>query len=168
CHGLAEVSAEASTADQVAQRPALGRAAFGAQFAEVAVDPQLGTVRVRRLVGAFAGGRIVNRRLAQNQLEGGMIWGLGQALLEQSRLDLAQGRWMNADLAEALVATQADVPVLEALLLDEDDRLGHPLGIKGLGEIGVVGVAPAIANAVFHATGIRVRQLPITLDKLLG
>ncbi len=97
-----------------------------------------------------------------------MIWGLGQALLEQSRLDLAQGRWMNADLAEALVATQADVPVLKALLLDEDDRLGHPLGIKGLGEIGVVGVAPAIANAVFHATGIRVRQLPITLDKLLG
>ena len=152
----------------MAQRPALGRAAFGAQFAEVAVDPQLGTVRVRRLVGAFAGGRIVNRRLAQNQLEGGMIWGLGQALLEQSRLDLAQGRWMNADLAEALVATQADVPVLEALLLDEDDLLGHPLGIKGLGEIGVVGVAPAIANAVFHATGIRVRQLPITLDKLLG
>ena len=130
--------------------------------------PDLGTVRVRRLVGAFAGGRIVNRRLAQNQLEGGMLWGLGQALLEQSRLDLTQGRWMNADLAEALVATQADVPELQALLLDEDDRSGHPLGIKGLGEIGVVGVAPAIANAVFHATGIRVRDLPITLDKLLG
>lgn len=167
-HGLTELGAEASTADQLAHRPALGRAAFGAQFAEVAVDPDLGTVRVRRLVGAFAGGRIVNRRLAQNQLEGGMLWGLGQALLEQSRLDLTQGRWMNADLAEALVATQADVPELQALLLDEDDRSGHPLGIKGLGEIGVVGVAPAIANAVFHATGIRVRDLPITLDKLLG
>lgn len=167
-HDLAEVSVEASTAGQLANRPALGRAAFGAQFAEVAVDPQLGTVRVRRLVGAFAGGRVVNRRLAQNQLEGGMLWGLGQALLEQSRLDPSRGRWMNADLAEALVATQADVPELQALLLDEDDSRGHPLGIKGLGEIGVVGVAPAIANAVFHATGIRVRQLPITLDRLLG
>ena len=165
-HGLDGVEAEASTASQM-KKPVLGRGTFGAQFAKVAVEPLTGEIRVQRLVGAFACGRIVNPLLAHSQLMGGMVWGLGQALFEQSRLDCRNGRWMNADLAEAMVATQADVPDIEVLTIEEDDRRGHPLGVKGLGEIGVVGVAAAIANAVFHATGQRIRSLPLTSDKLL-
>jgi xanthine dehydrogenase YagR molybdenum-binding subunit len=166
-HGLDHLEGQASTADQIG-KPSYGRAAFGAQFVEVSIDPLTCEVRVTRLVGAFAGGRVINPLLARSQLIGGMVWGLGQALFEQSRLDPHGGRWINADLSEALIATHADVPDIEALILEEDDRKGHPLGIKGLGEIGVVGVAPAIANAVFHATGKRIRDLPLTPDKLLG
>ncbi|MBF8643745.1 xanthine dehydrogenase family protein molybdopterin-binding subunit [Pseudomonas luteola] len=166
-HGLASLEAEAGTADELG-KPAYGRAAFGAQFVRVRVDPLTGRIRIDRLVGAFAGGRIVNPTLAHSQLVGGMIWGLGQALMEETRLDEGTGRWMNADLSEALIMTQADVPDIEAIMIEEDDRRGHPLGIKGLGEIGVVGVAAAVANAVFHATGKRIRTLPITLDKLMA
>jgi len=144
-----------------------GRAAFGAQFAQVAVDPATGQVRVQRLVGAFAGGRVINRVLAEGQLRGGMIWGLGQALLEESVLDSRNGNWVNSNLAEALVPTNSDVPSVEPLLIEEDDSRGSALGAKGLGEIGITGVAAAVANAVYHATGKRVRELPIKLDKLL-
>lgn len=165
--GLDGLAAQASTGGQIS-KPALGRATFGAQFAKVAVDPVTGVVRVQRLVGAFAGGRVVNPMLARSQLMGGMVWGLGQALFEHTRLDERLGRWMNADLAEAMIATHADVPTIDVLMVEEDDRRGHPLGIKGLGEIGIVGVAPAIANAVFHATGVRIRSLPLTPDKLLA
>lgn len=143
-----------------------GRAAFGAQFAQVAVDPLTGQVRVQRLVGAFAGGRVINRLLAESQLRGGMIWGLGQSLLEESVLDSRKGDWVNGNLAEALVPTNSDVPSVEVLLIEEDDRRGSALGAKGLGEIGITGVAAAIANAIYHATGKRVRDLPIKLDKL--
>ena len=144
-----------------------GRAAFGAQFAQVAVDAATGQVHVRRLVGAFAGGRVINPVLAQSQLRGGMIWGLGQALLEETFLDKRNGRWVNSNLAEALVPTNLDVPQIEALLVEEDDRRGSPLGTKGLGEIGITGMAAAIANAIYHATGKRIRELPIKLDKLM-
>ncbi len=164
--GLDGLEAQASTASQIG-KPVFGRGAFGAQFARVAVEPLTGEIRVQRLVGAFACGRLINPLLARSQLMGGMVWGLGQALFEQSRLDPRNGRWMNADLAEALVATQADVPDIEVLTIEEDDRRGHPLGVKGLGEIGVVGVAAAIANAVFHATGKRIRSLPLSPDNLL-
>ena len=165
-HQLDYLEAEAGTADQI-NPPEVGRAAFGAQFVKVLVDPQLGTLRVERLVGAFGCGRIVNPTLAHSQLLGGMVWGLGQALMEETCLDRHNGRWMNADLSEALIPTQADVPDLDIIMIEEDDRRGHPLGIKGLGEIAVVGVAAAVANAIFHATGQRIRTLPLTLDKRL-
>ena len=110
-----------------------GRGAFGAQFARVAVDAVTGQVRVQRLIGAFAGGRVINPLLAQSQLRGGMIWGLGQALLEETMFDERNGRWVNSNLAEALVPANADIPQVEALLIEEDDRRGSPLGAKGLG-----------------------------------
>ncbi len=143
-----------------------GRYAFGAQFAEVAVDEEIGQVRVRRLVGAFGCGRIINQTTARSQLLGGMIWGIGQALFEESAMDDRDGRWVNSNLAEALVPTNSDVPKVEALIVEEDDTRGSALGAKGLGEIGIVGVAAAIANAVHHATGKRSRDLPIKPGKL--
>lgn len=138
-----------------------GRMAFGAQFARVAVDLDTWTIRVDRLVGAFAAGRIINPVLARSQLIGGMVWGLGQALMEETILDQRDGRWINANLAEALVPVNADVREIEAILIDEDDTRGNPMGVKGLGEIGVVGTAAAIANAVYHATGCRFHALPL-------
>ncbi|MGA8078143.1 MAG: xanthine dehydrogenase family protein molybdopterin-binding subunit [Xanthobacteraceae bacterium] len=141
--------------------------AHGAVFAEVKVDPDLGQMRVTRLVGAFAAGRIINPRLVQSQLYGGMIWGVSFALQEQAVTDRRSGRTMNANLAEYHVPVHADVPSLEALLVEEDDPHVNVLGIKGVGEIGITGTAGAIANAVWHATGIRVREFPITLDRLI-
>jgi xanthine dehydrogenase YagR molybdenum-binding subunit len=140
---------------------------FGAQFAEVAVDADLGLVRVRRLVGAFAPGRVLNPRTARSQLMGGMLWGLGQALLEGTRMDTRQGRWANASLGDYLVPVNADAPDVDVELVEVRDDVVNPLGVKGVGEIGQVGVAAAIANAVFHATGRRVRDLPITVEDLL-
>jgi xanthine dehydrogenase YagR molybdenum-binding subunit len=144
-----------------------GRYAFGAQFAKVLVDPELKVVQVERMIGAFAGGRAINPMLARSQLIGGMIWGIGQALMEESRNDLRSGAWMNRNLGEALVPTHADVADVDAILIEEDDSRGHPLGVKGLGEIGVVGTAAAIANAIYHATGQRINSLPIRIDRLL-
>jgi xanthine dehydrogenase YagR molybdenum-binding subunit len=141
--------------------------AFGAQFAEVRVDPDLGTVRVTRLVGAFASGRILNAKLARSQYIGGMTFGIGMALLEETRRDDRTGRVMNANLSEYLLPTHADVPALEAVLVEEVDPHVNEIGVKGIGEIGIVGAAAAIANAVYHATGKRIRDLPITPDKLL-
>jgi xanthine dehydrogenase YagR molybdenum-binding subunit len=140
---------------------------FGAQFAEVAVDADLGLVRVRRLVGAFAPGRVLNPRLARSQLVGGMLWGLGQALLEGTHMDPRQGRWANTSLGDYLVPVNADTPDVDVELVEVPDQVVNPLGVKGVGEIGQVGVAAAIANAVFHATGRRVRHLPITVEDLL-
>ncbi len=144
-----------------------GLATFGAQFAEVAVDADLGLVRVRRLVGVFAPGRVLNPRTARSQLMGGMLWGLGQALLEGTDMDSRLGRWANASLGEYLVAVNADAPDVEVEFVEVRDEVVNPLGVKGCGEIGQVGAAAAIANAVFHATGRRVHELPIRIEHLL-
>ncbi|MGP3970171.1 xanthine dehydrogenase family protein molybdopterin-binding subunit [Streptomyces sp. 6N223] len=140
---------------------------FGAQFAEVAVDPGLGLIRVRRLVGAFAPGRVLNAKTARSQLMGGMLWGLGQALLEATFMDAAAGRWANTSLGDYLVPVNADAPEVEVELVEVADRVVNPLGVKGVGEIGQAGTASAIANAVHHATGRRVRGLPITIEDML-
>jgi xanthine dehydrogenase YagR molybdenum-binding subunit len=144
-----------------------GLLTFGAQFAEVAVDPQLGLVRVRRLAGAFAPGRVLNPLLARSQLMGGMLWGMGQALLEGNAIDPRSGRWGATNLAEYLVAVNADAPEVSVAFVEVDDALVGPLGAKGVGEIGQVGVAAAIANAVFHATGRRVSALPIAPEHVM-
>jgi xanthine dehydrogenase YagR molybdenum-binding subunit len=142
--------------------------AFGAVFAEVAVDPDLGETRVRRIVGAYGAGRIVNPKLARSQCTGGMMGGIGMALMEHSVVDPRNGRIPNANLAEYAVPVHADVPpMMDVSFVDEHDPHVNPLGVKGLGEIAMVGVPPAIINAIFHATGKRIRTLPVTPDKLL-
>jgi xanthine dehydrogenase YagR molybdenum-binding subunit len=144
-----------------------GLLTFGAQFAEVAVDPDLGLVRVRRMVGAFAPGRVLNPKLARSQLMGGMLWGLGQALLEGNQMDARYGRWGASDLGSYLVPVNADAPDIDIELIEVEDRGINPLGVKGAGEIGQVGVAAAIANAVFNATGRRIRELPIAAELVM-
>jgi len=141
---------------------------FGAQFAEVEVDPELGMVRVVRMVGVFAAGRILNARLARSQFMGGMIWGIGMALHEHAVYDENLGRIVTRDLADYHVPAHKDVVSIEPVFLPvEKDEIVDPAGVKGIGEIGITGAAAAIANAVFNATGKRVRSLPITPDKLL-
>jgi xanthine dehydrogenase YagR molybdenum-binding subunit len=137
-----------------------------AVFAEVKVDEQLGVVRVTRIVSAVAAGRILNPKTAHSQVMGGVVWGIGVALHEETLIDHRFGRIMNANIAEYHVPVNADVHDIQVIFVDEQDDIVNPLGIKGLGEIGIVGVSAAIANAVYHATGKRVRDLPITLDKL--
>jgi xanthine dehydrogenase YagR molybdenum-binding subunit len=137
-------------------------------FAEVKVDEQLGVIRVMRVVNAVAAGRILNPKTAGSQIMGGVVWGIGMALHEETLVDHNLGRIMNADIAEYHVPTNADVHDIKVIFVDEPDGIVNPLGIKGVGEIGIVGVAAAIANAVYHATGKRVRNLPITLDKVLA
>lgn len=166
--GRATVSAQGQASADPAAREAYAMHAHGAVFAEVSVDPDLGQIRVTRLVGAFAAGRIVNPRLVQSQYYGGMIWGVSFALQEHAVVDPRSGRVMNANLGEYHVPVNADVPSIEAILVEEHDPHVNPLGIKGVGEIGITGTAGAIANAVYHATGVRVRRTPITLDRLLG
>jgi len=141
---------------------------FGAQFAEVSVDEELGIVRVRKLLGAFAAGRFLNRKTARNQLMGGMVWGLGFALEGRTVRDLRTGRLVTKDLADYHLPSNLDCPEIEVIMIDEDDPYVNDVGAKGIGEIGNVGSAAAIANAVYHATGKRVRDLPITLDKLMS
>ncbi len=135
-------------------------------FAEVKVDEQLGIIRVTRVVSAVAAGRILNTKTASSQIMGGVVWGIGMALHEETLIDHKFGRIMNANIAEYHVPVNADVHDVQVIFVDEPDDTVNPLGIKGLGEIGIVGVAAAIANAIYHATGKRVRDLPITLDKL--
>jgi len=137
-------------------------------FAEVKVDEELGVVRVTRVVNAVAAGRILNLKTAHSQIMGSVVWGIGMALHEETLYDHRFGRVMNANIAEYHVPVNADVHDIKVIFVDEPDELINPLGIKGLGEIGIVGVAAAIANAVYHATGKRVRDLPITLDKILS
>jgi xanthine dehydrogenase YagR molybdenum-binding subunit len=140
------------------------KASFGAVFAEISVDPLTADLRVERITASYACGRIVEPALARSQIIGGIIWGIGQALMEESRIDPRTGRWTNANLAEALIPTQADIPDIDIAFIAEDDSANHPIGMKGLAEIGVVGPAPAIANALFDATGHRQRSLPLTID----
>ena len=142
--------------------------AFGAVFVEVAVDPDLGETRVRRIVGAYGAGRIVNPKTSRSQCVGGMIGGIGMALMEHSVVDARNGRVPNANFAEYAVPVHADAPpLMDVIFVEEHDPHVNPLGVKGVGEIAMVGVAPAIASAIFHATGKRIRELPITPDKLL-
>ena len=142
--------------------------AFGALFVEVAVDPDVGMVRVRRAVGAYGAGRIINPRLAFSQCVGGMVGGIGMALMEQTVLDPRDGRPVNAHMADYLAPVNLDIGELEALFVDEVDPHVNPLGVKGIGELALVGMAPAIGNAVFHATGQRVRDLPIRVADLIA
>ena len=164
--GLEHLDAEASAApgDEAKKYSSIG---FGAVFTEVRVDPELCTIRVARVIGAYDAGRIINPRLAHSQCIGGMVGGIGMALLEETEWDANLGRVANATLAEYLVPVCADIHELDAFFVESEDRIMNPLGVKGLAELGLCGVAPAIANAVWHATGKRMRELPITPDRLL-
>jgi xanthine dehydrogenase YagR molybdenum-binding subunit len=165
--GLTKIEGRGKSAADPAAQSSYAMHAHGAVFAEVKVDPELGQIRATRLVGAFAAGRVINPRLVQSQYYGGMIWGVSFALHEHAVMDPRSGRPMNPNLGEYHVPVNADIPSLEAILVEENDSYVNALGIKGVGEIGVTGTAGAIANAVWHATGIRVRQFPITLDRLI-
>jgi len=144
------------------------RNTHSAIFAEVKVDEELGIIRVTRVVSAVAAGRILNTKTARSQIMGGVVWGIGMALHEETLIDHAFGRIMNANIAEYHVPVNADIHDVQVIFVEEPDELVNPMGIKGVGEIGIVGVAAAIANAIYHATGKRVRDLPITVDKLQG
>ena len=139
-----------------------------AVFAEVRVDEELGVVRVTRVVTAIAAGRILNHKTARSQILGGVVMGIGRALHEEGVYDHRFGRLMNHSLADYHFPTNADIFDIDVIFVDEQDPEASPLGVKGVGEIGIVGVAPAIANAIWHATGRRIRSLPITPDKLLA
>ncbi|WP_405513547.1 xanthine dehydrogenase family protein molybdopterin-binding subunit [Streptomyces canus] len=162
------IEVRADTAGRADADSPFARHAFGAHFAEVAVDTVTGETRVRRLLGVYAAGHILNSRTARSQFVGGMTMGLGMALTEGSTVDAAFGDFAEADLAAYHVPTHADVPDIEAHWIDEDDTRLNPMGSKGIGEIGIVGTAAAIGNAVFHATGVRLRELPLTPDRVLS
>ena len=163
--GRAEVTFDST--ELVAAQGKDGRHAFGAHFAEVRVDAVTGEIRVSRLFGMYAAGRILNARTARSQFLGGMIMGMGMALHEEGVLDPALGAWVNHDLAEYHIPAHADVESIDADWLDEHDDQINPMGSKGIGEIGIVGSPAAIVNAVWHATGVRIRDLPARLDKIL-
>ena len=163
---LGEVIAEARTGEEP-ERKAFSTHAFGADFVEVRVDEDLGIVRVSRIVAAFAAGTILNPKTARSQFIGGLVWAIGMALEEHTVRDPRTARVVTRDLADYHVPVHADVPAMEIIQVDELDPHVNALGTKGIGEIGITGATAAIANAVFHATGKRIRDLPITLDKLL-
>ena len=142
--------------------------AFGAEFVEVRVHARTCEIRCPRIVGAFAAGRIVDPVTAKSQLMGGLIWAVSSALHEATEIDRKRPRYYNTDLAEYLIPVNADIDNAEVILIGEEDQSVNDLGIKGLGELGNVGTNAAVANAVFHATGVRIRELPIRLEKLLG
>jgi xanthine dehydrogenase YagR molybdenum-binding subunit len=170
CRELRRSGGDEATYDsteEVQRQEKEGKHAFGAHFAEVRVDADTGEVRVSRLFGMYAVGRVLNPRTARSQFIGAMTMGMGMALHEEGVLDPATGDWVNHDLAEYHIPAHADVESIEAAWLDEHDPAVNPMGSKGIGEIGIVGSPAAIVNAVWHATGIRVRDLPVRLDKLL-
>ena len=162
-----EAHGEAHPQTEDEQQQKFASRSWGAVFAEVRVDPDLGIVRVPRIVATYSVGRLLNRKTGLSQLQGGIVWGVGMALLEESLLDPATGRYVNENLAEYHVPVNADIGAIDVSVVDENDTRFNPLGIRGIGEIGITGVAAALANAVYHATGRRIRDLPITLDKLL-
>jgi xanthine dehydrogenase YagR molybdenum-binding subunit len=165
-NGGGEISADASAKPgEEAKQYSLH--SFGAVFVEVRIDPDLRVIRVPRVVGRYSVGRLMNAKTGLSQLMGGVVWGIGMGLMEESVLDTRDGRIVNANLAEYHVPTNADIGVIDVDVVPENDPFINPLGARGIGEIGITGVAAALANAVYHATGVRVRDLPITLDKLL-
>jgi xanthine dehydrogenase YagR molybdenum-binding subunit len=166
--GLAEIAATGNASSDPAAQSAYAMHAHGAVFAEVKVDPDLCQVLVTRLVGAFAAGRIINPRLVRSQLLGGMIWGVSFALHERADLDRRSGRVLNANLAEYRIPVNADLPSVDVVTIEEHDPHVNSLGIKGVGEIGITGSAAAVANAVWHATGTRVRRFPIRIEDLIA
>ncbi len=163
----APIAAEASVrrAAEIAERFSMH--SFGAVFVEVGVDPDVGIIRVRRALGVYGAGRIVNPHLARSQCTGGMVGGIGMALMERTALDVRDGRPVNAHMADYLLPVNLDIPRLDVEFVDEVDPHVNPLGVKGLGEIALVGMAPAIGNAIFHATGVRARNLPIRIEDVL-
>ncbi len=165
--GIDALDVTAGTAE-TAEGKGYSKHAFGAQFAEVRVDPDLGIIRINRLVGAFDCGHVLNAKTARSQLIGGITFGVGMALLEETHVDAASGRIVNANIAEYLVPVSADIPAIEAIIVPNDDHLSNLIGAKGIGELPMVGVAAAIANAVYHATGIRVRRVPIRIEDVLA
>jgi xanthine dehydrogenase YagR molybdenum-binding subunit len=165
-YGIASIEEQASTEPSKSHEQ-YALYSHSAVFAEVRVDEELGSVTVPRVVSAIAGGRILNPKTARSQIVGSIVWGIGMALQEESVLDHAIGRFMTHNLADYHLPVHADVHDIDVIFVDEHDEVINPLGAKGLGEIGVVGVGAAIANAIYHATGRRIRDLPITLDKLL-
>ena len=166
-NGGRPVSFTANSVPDPSIRGKYARYSFGAQFAEVRVNPRLGKARVTRWVGAFAAGRILNPKTARSQLIGGIIMGMGMALLERTVYDPVRGKVVNDNLADYQVPVNADVPEIEIVFVEERDEHVNSLGAKGVGELGITGAPAAIANAVYHATGVRVRDLPISVDRLL-
>jgi xanthine dehydrogenase YagR molybdenum-binding subunit len=166
--GEKDFEARYDTAKDLEARGDYARHAFGAQFAEVRVDIDTGEVRVARMLGVFAAGRILNPLTARSQFIGGMTMGFSMALLEESTLDSEFGNYLNHDLAQYHVPVNADVRDIDAIWIDEHDEQLNPMGSKGIGEIGIVGAAATIANAVYHATGTRFRELPIRPDRVLA
>jgi xanthine dehydrogenase YagR molybdenum-binding subunit len=164
--GLTEIS-ETFESRPSQERQKYGLLAHGAQFVAVKVDPDLGDVRVTRAIEVTACGKIINPLTSHSQEIGGVVWGIGMALHEATEIDHRYGRIMNPNLQHYHVPVNADVHQIETMFVEEDDKIVNPLGVKGMGELGMVGIPAAIANAVFHATGRRVRELPITPDKLL-
>jgi xanthine dehydrogenase YagR molybdenum-binding subunit len=164
---LSRIEEVAETTIDQSQQSKYTRHSHSAIFAEVKVDEDLGTITVSRIVSAIAGGRILNPKTARSQIMGGIVWGIGMALEEESVVDQKFGRFMNHNLAEYHLPVNADIHDIDVIFVKEDDLIVNPLGVKGLGELGIVGTAAAIGNAIFHATGVRVRELPITLDKVL-
>lgn len=166
--GQREVVGEAKSMREAGNAEKYAMYSHGAVFAEVKIDPDLGQIHTTRLVGAFAAGRVINPRLVNSQYYGGMIWGASFALHEAASIDRRSGRIMNADFAEYHVPVNADIPSLEAILVAENDPYVNAIGVKGVGEIGITGTVGAIANAVWHATGVRVRNFPIHMEEILG
>ena len=162
-----ETEVAVDTADDEDDGPPVARHSFGAQFAEVRVDADTGEVRVPRLTGVFACGRILNPKTARSQFIGGMTMGLGMALFEESVVDPQLGAYVTTDLASYHVPVNADIEQIDVSWIEDEDLRVSPMGSKGIGEIGIVGTAAAIASAVFNATGIRIRDLPITPGKLV-
>ncbi|MGK5080013.1 xanthine dehydrogenase family protein molybdopterin-binding subunit [Janthinobacterium sp. HLX7-2] len=166
--GKASIAEKYLLLPNVLKQRKYARAVHSAVFCEVRVDEELGTVRVTRVVSAVAAGRIMNTKTAASQVSGAVVWGISAALHEETQMDHAFGRFMNHSLAEYHVAVNADIHAIEVLFVEEDDRIVSSLGAKGVGEIGIVGVAAAVSNAIYHATGRRLRSTPMTPDKVMA
>jgi xanthine dehydrogenase YagR molybdenum-binding subunit len=171
--GIGDVLADGSWTpgsafDAAGHASGLAMHSYGAVFVEVAVDPDLGLVRMRRCVGGYSAGRIVNPKTARSQMIGGIVWGYGQAVLEESAMDAKLGRFVSKNLAGVVVPVNADIPEVEVFFADENDLHASALGARGVGELGACGVPAAIANAVFHATGTRVRNFPLRIERVLA